>query len=164
MPNPITAAEQSILLGEGSGIQPVPPASAWGIIRMVLTLAFVAVAIYGLVFLLKRASRGTAIQDPFLKILASTPLGANRSAHVISVGSRAWLVGSAESGINLISEIQDMDIVDAMLLEDSRRNAAHPSGRFLDFRAMLRKLGMPIEASAPGPEDIRKRRERLKGL
>jgi flagellar protein FliO/FliZ len=129
----------------------------------------VAAAIYGLVFLIKRFSRGNTAQDPFLKVLAGAPLGTNRSAHIISVGSQAWLVGAAENGVNLISEIEDKEILDAMLLEDSRRSAEAPAGgltgRFPDFRSLLRRLGMPADSGAPpGPESIRKRGERLKGL
>jgi flagellar protein FliO/FliZ len=104
-------------------------------------------------------------QDPFLRVLASTPLGANRSAHVISVGSQAWLVGSAESGVTLISEIQDKDILNVLLLEDSRRSAEQPAGRLPDFKSLLHRLGMPTgSGEPPGPENIRERSERLKGL
>ena len=168
IPDPITAAEQALILGEGTIAQPVPPASAMGILRMVLTLAAVAIAVYALVFLIKKASRGSTSQDPFLKILASTPLGAGRSAHIVSVGSRAWLVGSAEHGVSLISEIDDKETLDAMLLEDSRKSAAafagNPVGRFLDFKALLRRLGVNAEAEAPGPDEIRRRRQRIKEL
>ncbi|MCL2128316.1 MAG: flagellar biosynthetic protein FliO, partial [Treponema sp.] len=135
--------------------------------RVILTLVVVAAAIYGIVFFIKRASRGGAVRDPFLKILASAPLGANRGVYVISVGARAWLVGSAESGVNPICEIDDKDILNAMLLEDSRRSASAdsaPAGRFPDFKSFLRRLGMQVESGAPGPENIRRRRERLKGL
>ena len=165
--DPITAAERALAFGEAeTGTnRPVSAASTWTIFRTILTLVLVAAAIYGLVFFLKKASRGgVTAQDPFLKVLASTPLGANRSAHVISVGARAWLVGSAESGVSLISEIDDKEALDAMLLEESRRAAASPSGRFPDFRAMLRRLGMPAEQGTPDPEKIRNRSERLKGL
>ena len=168
----ITAAERALSLGDdaaGTAIAP-PPASALSILRVLLTLAVVAAAIYGLVYLVKRLARGGISRDPFLKILASAPLGANRSAHIISAGSQAWLVGSAESGVTLISEIGDKEFLDALLLEDSRRSADADSGggsggRFPDFKSLLRRLGMPMDADAPpGPESIRKRGERLKGL
>jgi len=171
--DPITAVERTLSLGDNAAetVLSPPPASFLTILRVLLTLAVVAAAIYGLVFLIKRASRGNTAQDPFLKVLAGTPLGANRSAHIISVGSQAWLVGSAESGVTLISEIGDKDILDAMLLEDSRRNVegqsgghagGHAGGRFPDFKALLHRLGMPVETTPPGPESIRKRGERLK--
>ena len=146
------------------------PASVLSILRVLLTLVVVAAAIYGLVFLVKKFSRGGAAQDPFLKVLASARLGVNRSAHIVSVGSQAWLVGAAENGVNLISEIGDKEILDAMILEDSRRTAEAQTGggitgRFPDFKALLHRLGMPVDSgSPPGPESIRKRGERLKGL
>ena len=165
--DPITAAEQAIALppeGAGGAGTITTGSSVWNIIRILLTLAVVAAAIYGLVFFVKKFSRGNTSQDPFLKILASTPLGTSRAAYVISVGSQAWLVGAAESGVNLISEIKDKDILDAMLLEDSKKSAETPSGRLPDFKSFLRKFGMSANPEAPGAENIRKRRERLKGL
>ena len=163
--DPVTHPEQEIVLGEeapGLG-QPVPAASVWSIFRIIITLAVVAVAIYGLVYLVKRASRGSMKQDPFLKVLASTPLGTTRSAHIISVGLRAWLVGSAENGVTLIGEIDDQDILNEMFLEDSRKSAEAASGRFLDFKALLRKLGVPAEPGTPSPDNIRSRIDRIKG-
>ena len=162
--DPITAAEQTLVLGDDGPAAAMPaPASAFSILRVILTLAVVAAAIYGIVFFIKRLSRPGAAQDPFLKILASTPLGPGRGAYVISVGSQAWLVGAAESAVNLITEITDREILDAMLLENSRKGANPPSGPLPDFRAMLRRLGMSSDSKAPGAEEIRKRSERLKG-
>ena len=162
-----TLAEQAIILGDGAAGtgMPAPVASPFGIFRVVLTLALVAVAIYGVVFLLKKASRGGRMtQDPFLKLLATVPVGTNRGIHVVSLGSQAWLVGSAEHGVNLIGEITDRDTLDAMLLEDSRRGAEFPAGKIPDFRSMLRRFGMPADPAPPSPENIRKRSDRLKGI
>jgi flagellar protein FliO/FliZ len=163
----ITAAEQALSLeGDISGTNsPSSATSALGILKVLFTLAVVAAAIYGIIFLIKRTSRGNRTRDPFLKVLASIPLGTNRGAHIIAVGSRAWLVGAAENGVNLISEVEDKDVLNAMLLEDSRKNAESPIGRFPDFRTLLHKLGAPTESGTPpSPDSIRKRSERLKGL
>jgi flagellar protein FliO/FliZ len=162
--DPITAAERSLILEENESA-PTPSVSSVGtILRMVLTLALAAAAIYGVIYFIKRASRRAEVKDPFLKILASAHLGSNRYAHVVAVGSRAWLLGAAESGVHLISEIEDKDILNAMFLEDSRKSAETPSGRFLDFKTMLRRLGIPVESGTSAADNIRKRRERLKGL
>jgi flagellar protein FliO/FliZ len=169
-PDPIRAAEEALTLGRGDAvtIPATPGVSVFGIFRILLTLALVAAAIYGLVYFLKfrRASRDKAEQDPFLKVLASTPLAVNRGVHVVSVGQQAWLVGSAENGVNLISEISDKDAINAMLLEDSKRVAAPPAGgaAMLDFKAILGKFGISSKAENSGPDQIRKRSERLKGL
>ena len=163
--DPILVAEQALTLEDGAAAALAPSGPSTGtVIRMVLTLALAAAAIYGVIFFIKRVSRRTGEKDPFLKILASAHLGYNRYTHVVAVGSKAWLLGAGEGGVSLISEIEDKDILNALFLEDSRKSAEVPAGRFLDFKAMLRRLGMPVESGAPGAGNIRKRRERLKGL
>jgi flagellar protein FliO/FliZ len=164
--DPITAAERTLALEAGeTGPAVLPAASSTGtILRMVLTLAVAAAAIYGVIYFIKRVSRRVETRNPFLKVLASAPLGSNRYAHIVAVGTKAWLVGAGESGINRIGEIEDKDILNALLLEDSRKSAETPSGGFLDFRALLRRLGTHIDSGVPGADNIRKRRERLRGL
>jgi flagellar protein FliO/FliZ len=167
LPDPIRAAEEALLLDDAE-TGPAPAASSVSsvgtILRMLLTLVLAAAAIYGVVYFIKRSSRRAEVRDPFLKILAGAHLGSNRYVHIVAVGSKAWLVGAGEGGVNLIAEIEDKDILNAMFLEDSRKSAESAPGSFLDFRAMLRRLGTPVESGAPGADNIRKRRERLKGL
>jgi flagellar protein FliO/FliZ len=168
-PNPRIAAEQAMVWEDGGAETgaSAAPSSIGTVLRMVLTLALAAAAIYGIIYFIKRAGRRVEIRDPFLKILASAHLGNNRYAHIVAVGSKAWLLGAAEGGVNLISEIDDKDVLNAMLLEDSRKSADSATGnagRLLDFKAMLRRLGMSIDSGTPGADNIRKRRERLKGL
>ena len=161
---PFRAVEQTFILDDSSeSAAPVAGPSTWAVVRMVLTLALAAVAIYGVVFFIKRSSKQTAASDPFLKILATAHLGSNRYAHIVSVGSKAWLLGSSDGGVNLIGEVDDKDVINAMLLEDSRKSAETP-GKFPDFLSLLRRMGLPAESRVPGAEDIRKRRERLKKL
>jgi len=128
---------------------------------MLLVLALVAAAIYGVVFLFRKVSKRTPSTDPFLKVLANTQLSVNRYAHIISVGSKAWLVGSSEGGVNLISEIEDKEIIDALLLEDSRKSE-QTAGRFPDFSMILNRFGIRNQTQTPGADEIRKRRERLR--
>ena len=162
--DPYRAAERNIIFGS----EPALPAqksgaSIWVVIRMILVLALAAAAIYGIVFFIKKSSKQNIANDPFLKILASSHLGCNRYVHIASVGSKAWLLGASEGGVNLISEIEDKEIIDAMLLEDSKKSAETQS-RFPDFLSILRRLGTPAQAGSSGIDEIRKRRERLKGL
>jgi len=162
--DPHKIAEQGMAFGNGNAL-PVQNsgASVWVVIRMILVLALAAAAIYGIVFFIKRSSKQTAANDPFLKILASSHLGFNRYVHIASVGSKAWLLGASEGGVNLISEIEDKEIIDAMLLEDSKKSS-ETQGRFQDFLSILRRLGTPAQIRSSGVDEIRKRRERLKGL
>jgi flagellar protein FliO/FliZ len=137
--------------------------SIWVIIRMILVLIMAAAAVYGVVFFIKRSSRQPSESNPFLKILASVHLGSNRYTHIVAVGSKVWLLGSCDGGVNLIGEVDDKDIINAMLLEDSRK-ISEASNRFPDFLSILRRFGTYSESRSSAADDIRKRRERLKGL
>ena len=159
----ITEAERAMPFGEAADPEPLPSganSSVAVILRMLLVLVLAAAAIYGLVFFIKKASRHPEVQDPYLKVLAGTHLGSSRYAYVVSLGSKAWLVGASDGGVNLISEIDDKDILNAMLLDDSKKSAVRP----LDFKAILGRLGVQAKSKAPGVENIRKRRDRIKGL
>jgi flagellar protein FliO/FliZ len=139
--------------------------SVFVILRMVLVLALAAVAIYGLVFFFKRLSSPRDQKNPYLKVLARIPMGAGSSVAVVSVGNKAWLVGAGDNGVSLISEITDQEMVDAMLLDDSRRgnDAGGPNSR--NFSALLRRLGGGTATGKQfNADDLRKRRERLKDL
>jgi flagellar protein FliO/FliZ len=155
-------AERAIVLGDPPPAEaPGRAASAGLIIRMILVLAVVALAVYGVVFFMKKVSRPSPQTDPNLKILSTASLGAGRFVHVISAGEKAWLVGSADAGVNLIAEITDQNTISAMMLEQGRRNA-EGAGR-LDFKALLLRMGIQ-GPRPPGADNVRKRRERLRGL
>jgi flagellar protein FliO/FliZ len=139
------------------------PSSFWSIFRTVVALILVAVAVYGVVYFLKRISRPNVSRDPYLKVLASAHLGSNRYVHVVSLGGKAWLVGASEGSVNLIAEVDDEETKDAMLLDDSRRHAAAAPAFSLDFRDLMRKFGAGVGSGA-GAESIRKKRERLRGM
>lgn len=138
------------------------PASAFSILRMILVLALVALLIYLVIFFLRRLSRPQAEQNPHLRILASAHLGGGRYVHVLTVGSKAWLVGSAEGGVSGIAEITEREAVDAMILDLSQKSAEERKNPVLNFQAMLKRFS----ASAGTPEDrlekLRERRERFK--
>jgi flagellar protein FliO/FliZ len=166
--------EEAVILGEESPAVPVSfegSVSFFAVFRTVLVLLLAAAAIYGLVYFLKRASRPREPRDPNLRVLASVHLGQNRFIHAVSLGSRVWLVGSSEGGLSRIADIDEQEAVDALLLEESRRNAGQGQGGFRDFRSLLRRFSPPSGESPPadfgGPsvaDNIRKRQDRLKGL
>jgi len=163
--DPLRIAEQTLTFSDNASVNAVGSGvSIWAVIRMILVLALAAAAIYGAVFFIRRTTKQTPSTDTFLKVLASSHIGSNRYVHVVYVGGKAYLVGSSDGGVNLISEVQDTDTVNAMLLDDSRRIAESPQGRIPNFLTMLKRFGAQIETKTPGADEIRKRRERLKGL
>jgi flagellar protein FliO/FliZ len=174
---PSGPAEQDILLGEdvpGIAVPEPGPVSGFVILRTVLLLILAAAAIYGVVYVAKRFSQPRDLLNSSLRILASVRLGPGRSVHVVALGSRAWLVGAGEGGISPIADVTEQEALDALFLEESRRNGA--SGRAGDFQSLLRRLGVlkpPPGGFPPGEEDedrddlagrIRRRSDRLRGL
>jgi flagellar protein FliO/FliZ len=164
----VTLGEEGIVIGE-----PPPPSGPGGgtssvlvMLRMVLVLALVALAIYGVVFFFKRISRSPELRDPNLKVLARAPLGGGAFAAVVSVGSKAWLVGGGDGGVSLIAEIDEAEALETMLLDDARKTAETGNARFPDFRSFFRRLGGGGRDNRPEnpAEALRKQRDRLKGL
>ena len=162
--------ESAIILGENPP-DPVPNGSSsiFVVFRMVLVLALSALAIYGVVFFIKRLARTQEIRDPNLKILARVPLGNDSYAAVLSLGAKAWLVGGGSGGINLISEISDAESLETLLIEDARRTAETGIRRYFNFRSLLKRPGTPPAGKDETPGithavDLRKQRERLRGI
>ena len=138
-------------------------------IRMVLVLALAALAIYGIVFFIKRLARPKENPDPHLKILARVPLSSDTYAAVVSLGAKAWLIGGASGGVNLISEVNDVEILETLLLDDARRTADMGTRRLFDFSSFLRKPGVfqgksNNSVTKAQADALRKQAERLKGL
>jgi flagellar protein FliO/FliZ len=173
--------ETELVLGEDApGVISSGGPSIFTVLRMVLVLALVAAAVYGVVFFMRRAGRPQDQRNSHLKILTSAHLGSNRYVYAVSIGSHAWLVGAGEGGISLIAEITEQEAIDVLLLEESRKHIESPGARLPDFQAVLRRIGgkpppKPPENGDVSPESpdpsrplsadsVRKRRERLKGL
>ena len=149
--------------GEGEEITAPGTLSGFATLRVALVLALSAAAIYGVVFFLRRLAKPPVAADLYLKVLARTPLGSGGSVAVVSVGTRAWLVGAADGGVSLIAELTDQELVDAMLLDNSR-NGGGGGSKPMNFSALLRRLGGGGNGKRLGAGDLRKRRERLDKL
>jgi flagellar protein FliO/FliZ len=74
-------------------------------LHMVLGLAIVVALIFGIYWLLKRTARrndGTVRDDGFIGVVSSTPLGPQRSVHLVRVGDELVLVGASEQSVTPI--------------------------------------------------------------
>ena len=88
----------------------------WFFVRMILVLAVVIALIYFFFAFLKKTTGVGNVSDPYLKKVASLPLGPGKSVHVITLKDKAYIIGAGESSINLIAEVEDKELVDAMNL------------------------------------------------
>jgi flagellar protein FliO/FliZ len=86
-------------------------------LRMIVVLALVLAAIYGVYRLMKRLAKPQVVDSSAVKILASTSLGPGRALHVIALGSKTYLVGATDASVNLVTEVEDKEFIDALALE-----------------------------------------------
>lgn len=125
----------SNLSGESNlNIQVLPETSQTSILfRIVISLALISFLAYIAVKMMRKASFFKMNDDPYLKDAAVLNLAVNKSIHVITLGSKAYLIGVTDSAINKLGEVEDKDLVDAMNLNASR-NADMPKK---DFASIL---------------------------
>lgn len=137
------AAEAEILLAQDvpeNGATTIAEGSSYGVwffVRTILVLLLVLALIWGFFMFLKKISGTTTSSDPYLKKVASLTLSPGKFVHVVTLNSRAYLVGVADNSVNLIAEIDDKELVDAM-------NLNAPQGaddkRPMDFSSILGKF------------------------
>lgn len=146
---------------KGSGV------NAWSFVQMIIILALVAAAIYGVSVLIKKYNRNSSSDSPKLRVLASAGLGPGRAVHVIQAGAQAFLIGAADQSISLLSELSDKEYVDQLVLEAQTK----PQAAKADFASLLAGLLDPSGkrrrpgASSPDSLDfLGKQRDRLKKL
>jgi len=134
-------------------------------LRMVLVLALVLAVIYCVYRLIKRMSRPKAADNSAVKVLATTSLGPGKAMHVVTLGSKAYLIGATDSSISLIAEVLDKDFIDTLSLEAALApKASRPGADFGDVLASLlggrRKTGLKNQRHEGG--FLAGQRERLR--
>ncbi len=150
--------------GEGpSTSSELGPAFGFGdIIRMIVVLGGVLGAIYGVFYLLRRATRGGAAESPLIDIIGSRQLPGGKSLHLVSVGSVLYLVGGADGGVNLVAKIDDQESIDEIRLRASQ-SPAQPKQTFAEaFASIMPSLGMG--AKGPAKSVLQQQRDRLRRL
>jgi flagellar protein FliO/FliZ len=91
--------------GASAGEQAAAPSGSGGsFVRMIVGLAIVLAVIYGIYWLLKAYARSKARtpQEGEIAVVATTPIGPNRSVHLLSIGDELVLVGAGEHGVTAL--------------------------------------------------------------
>ena len=122
--------------------------------RMILVLIIIVLLIYGFVWLLRKTSGQKSKNDPYLKEVANLTFAPGKSVRVVTLKDKAFLIGVTESNINLISEVEDKDLIDAMNLNAEEK----PSDKPKDFASLLASF---TKSTSKTEDYLRKRREKL---
>lgn len=174
---PVTSAVQNSLdessislTSQNDALQQTSSVSTFKLFaRMILVLAAVVACIYAVLWLFKRSMRTQESDDPFLRLVSSVPLGTGKSAQIITLVDRAYIVGVSESSVNLIAEVSDKELIDAMnLYSDEHKNVKKPRS-FADILDIFMPGGPRDKGGVFGSSQnkladmLERQRERIKG-
>ena len=96
----------------------------WMIIRLILSLAFIAVVLFYAAKVAKK--RGLGQGNGLIEVVARQRMGRASSVSVVRIAGRVLVVGSTEEQVTLLAEV-DGDVVEEAIAE--RRSApAQPAG------------------------------------
>lgn len=109
-------------------------------LKMVGVLALVLAVLLGLAYLLKKFSprfgRGGVVGRE-MDLVAQYPLGPKKILAVVRVGQRLLLLGVTEASINLLTEIDDPELI-------ARLQTPGP-GSVQGFKSLLKKAGQGLK-------------------
>lgn len=137
--------------GEGSSSQdsagnfPAAPSIGIGVyVRMVFVLAVVVAAIILIFRFIKKSSGLAGVQDgddTFLRHVSGVPLGAGKSVQIVTLVDKAYILGVSENNVNLIGEVEDKELVNAMNLWSDKRNRTSKPRSFADVLDLFMSKG-----------------------
>ncbi len=98
-----------------------PVSGAWIFFRMIFVLVVAAACIYlFLSFMRKKMGGGAADDDTFLRKVAQVTIAPGKSVQIVTLLEHAYLIGVTDNSIDLLGEISDKELVDAMNLNADR--------------------------------------------
>ena len=101
--------------------------SVWLFVRMILVLIVVIVILYAIFFFLKRTSKLSNFDDPFLRRVSKISLEPGKSVQIVTLVDHAYMLGVSDNSVNLITEITDKELIDSMnLYSDKNQNIQKP--------------------------------------
>jgi flagellar protein FliO/FliZ len=123
-PVAFAASSEDKTMNLGSSDEPVKAAHSAGggsIVRTIVGLLVVLAVIYGLHWVLKniKSSKASTAAGDGLETLATLPLGANKSLHLVRAGREIVLLGTAEQAIAPIRRYSEAEARELGLLDAS---------------------------------------------
>lgn len=99
----------------------------WIFIRMILVLALIIFLIWFIFKMIKKSASGKSDEDPFLRKVASITLSPGKSVQIVTLIDKAFVLGVSDNSVNLISDINDVQLINALnLYADKTQNSQKP--------------------------------------
>ncbi len=103
------------------------PSTAGMIIKMVVVLALVVAALYGIMRFFKKKNNAVQSDDDFMRRVSSLNFAPGKSVEIVTLVDRCFMLGVTDSNINLIAEITDKEMISALNLNfDKKQNTKKP--------------------------------------
>ena len=123
------------------------PSTAKMIIKMVVVLALVIAALYGIMLFFKKKNNPVQSEDDFLRRVSTLNLSSGKSIEIVTLVDRGFILGVTDSNINLIAEITDKEMISALNLNfDKKQNTKKPMN-FSDVLEMFMPGGLKNKKS-----------------
>jgi len=161
--------ETAFRITDSGGQQPAAPgrfSTVWILIRMVLVLAFVLACVYAVIYFMRQGMKTGTDTDPFLRRVSSLSLSPGKSVQIVTLLDNAYLIGVTDNSINLIGQVSDKELVDAMNLYADRTAKNDKPRTFNDILSLFMNSSSSgktiFSGSAKTASDLlKKQRERL---
>ncbi len=113
--------------GQGEQKTSKTPSTAGMIIKMIVVLALVIAALYGIMIFFKKKNNPAQSDDDFLRRVSSLNLSPGKSIEIVTLIDQGFILGVTDNNINLIAEIKDKELLSALNLNfDKKKNTKKP--------------------------------------
>ena len=117
------------------------PSTAGTIIKMIIFLILVIALIYGLMWFFKKKSNFSKSDDDFMRRVSSLSLAPGKSVEIVTLLEHAYILGVTDNNINLLGEIEDKELVDALNLNFDKKQTVKKPMNFSDVLDMFMPNG-----------------------
>ncbi len=93
------------------------------VLKTVAVLAIIVFSIFILFRILVKNKNKMISDSEIIKVLATFPLAANRMIQIVDIGGKVLVLGVTDSNINLITTIEDKEVIDNIKLYYSKEKA-----------------------------------------
>ncbi len=128
--------ESSIVLGETRQSQEQNRSSStfFLLLRMILFLAVVVVCIFLVFRFMKKTMSVPDNDDIFMRIVSSVNISPSKSVQIVTLTDKyAFLIGVSDDSVNLISQIDDPELIQAMNLYSDKQKKKNKPKNFADI-------------------------------
>lgn len=137
-------------------------------LRMIIVLIIVVACIYGVMWFMKKSIKTNPNNtDPFLRRVSTVDISVGKSVQVVTLLDHAYIIGVSDNSINLIDEVKDKELINAMnLYADEHQNVKKPQS-FSDVLDIFMpngpkdKSGVFSESQTKISELLKKQRNRI---